>query len=121
MNILSVMLFQMQRSRWCLEMIGPPGTQSQIVNVDVVKTQKHCSVSFQVLGADSSFCSASPLSAPPSVLPESDPVVPLEAAPGDTAPHGVPSGVAAASERGLEAGLALRSPWVSKVASRLSE
>lgn len=102
-------------------MIGPPGTQSQIVNVDVVKTQKHCSVSFQVLGADSSFCSASPLSAPPSVLPESDPVVPLEAAPGDAAPHGVPSGVAAASERGLEAGLALRSPWVSKVASRLSE
>lgn len=86
---------------------------------------------FQVLVAGSSFCSASPPSPPPSVLPESDPAVPLEADPGDAAPHRLPSGVAASSERGLEEGLApvaesgvllaLRSPWGAKVASRLME
>lgn len=57
--------------------------------------------------------------------------MPLEAAPGDAAPHKLPSGVAAANERGLEAGLALmaesgvrvalRSTWGAKVASPLSE
>lgn len=57
--------------------------------------------------------------------------MPLEAPPGDAAPCRLPSGVAAANERGLEAGLALvaelgvrqvlKSPSGTTVASRLSE